>query len=43
MAPHADTAAVIAHEGAISRSIGGRTVFDDRPRTPPRKGQLDLF
>jgi hypothetical protein len=43
MAPHADTAAVIAHERAISRSIGGRTVFDDRPRTPPRKGQLDLF
>jgi hypothetical protein len=43
LAPHADTAAVIAHERVISRSIGGRTVFDDRPRTPPRKGQLDLF
>ena len=43
--PAADVEAAIAHERAISRSIGGRTVFDDaraaRPR--PRKGQLGLF
>ena len=39
-APEADVAATIAHERAISRSLGGRTVFDDRK---PRKGQLDLF
>ena len=43
--PAADVEAAIEHERAISRSIGGRTVFDDaraaRPR--PRKGQLGLF
>ena len=39
-APEADVAATIAHERAISRSLGGRTVFDDRK---PRKGQLNLF
>jgi len=38
--PHADVEATIAHERAISRSLGGRTVFDDKK---PRKGQLDLF
>jgi len=38
--PEADVAATIAHERAISRSLGGRTVFDDRK---PRKGQLNLF
>jgi len=38
--PEADVAAAIAHERAISRSCGGRTVFDDKR---PRKGQLDLF
>jgi hypothetical protein len=38
--PEADVEATIAHERAISRSLGGRTVFDDRK---PRKGQLDLF
>jgi hypothetical protein len=43
--PVADVAATIAHERAVSRSFGGRTVFDDRrtPRKTPRKGQLDLF
>jgi hypothetical protein len=43
--PIADVAATIRHERAISRSIGGRTVFDDRRTAsrPPRKGQLDLF
>ncbi len=39
--PEADVAATIAHERAISKSLGGRTVFDDRPR--PRRGQLELF
>jgi len=33
-------AATIAHERAISRSLGGRTVLDDKT---PRRGQLDLF
>ena len=44
--PEADVAATIAHERAISRSLGGRTVFDDmrgRRQEKPRKGQLDLF
>ena len=43
--PQADVEATIAHERAISRSLGGRTVFDDKkPRDKkPRKGQLDLF
>jgi hypothetical protein len=40
--PEADFEAVMAHEHAISKSIGGRTVLD--ARTPrPRKGQLSLF
>jgi hypothetical protein len=39
--PEADVAATIEHERAISPSLGGRTVFDDRPR--PRPGQLKLF
>ena len=43
--PAADVEAAIEHERAISRSIGGRTVFDDAraARTRPRKGQLGLF
>ena len=43
--PEADVTATIAHERAISRSLGGRTVFDDRrPRsTSRRSGQLELF
>src|SRR5205085_1300113 len=45
--PSADVAATIAHERAISPTLGGRTVFDDRkPRTrtaTPRRGQLSLF
>jgi hypothetical protein len=47
--PEADVDATIAHERAISPSLGGRTVFDDggrrRPKTRPRSGQrqLDLF
>jgi hypothetical protein len=45
--PEADVAGTIAHERAISRSLGGRTVFDDkeraRPAAQPRSGQLKLF
>jgi hypothetical protein len=39
----ADVTATIAHERAISRSLGGRTVLDDRagPKRPV-KGQLNL-
>jgi hypothetical protein len=42
--PFADVNGTIAHERALSRSLGGRTVFDDRrsPRRPTR-GQLGLF
>ena len=45
--PVADVDATIAHERAISGSLGGRTVFDDRrgarkPAAAPR-GQLNLF
>jgi uncharacterized protein len=39
----ADVEATIAHERAISPSIGGRTVLDDRRERRPRRGQLDLF
>jgi uncharacterized protein len=40
--PLADFDAAIAHERAISKSIGGRTVFDDKvPHQKP--GQLNLF
>src|SRR5579871_1543272 len=39
-APEADFDATLAHERAISPSIGGRTVFDDRK---PRRKQLSLF
>jgi uncharacterized protein len=35
--PQADFAAVIAHENALSPMLGGRSVFDDKPR------QLSLF
>jgi hypothetical protein len=43
--PEADVDATIAHERAISRSLGGRTVLDDRARrpTPSPRGQLNLF
>ncbi len=50
--PEADVGATITHERAISKSLGGRTVFDDPPSrsalrragTPrPRRGQLGLF
>jgi uncharacterized protein len=38
--PEADFGAVMAREHAISKSLDGRTVFDNAPR---KKGQLDLF
>lgn len=41
-APSADFDAALAHERAISASIGGRTVFDDRP-SRRRSAQLSLF
>jgi hypothetical protein len=43
--PFADVEATIAHERAISKSLGGRTVFDGRPmrRETPARGQLPLF
>jgi hypothetical protein len=42
--PEAHVDAVLAHERAISASLGGRTVFDDREtRKRPRHGQLQLF
>ena len=39
--PEADVPATIAHERAISTSLGGRTVFDDHTRQG--RGQLELF
>lgn len=45
-APRADFDAVVAHEHAISPSLGGRSVFDDRARkqaTVRKAGQLPLF
>ncbi len=40
--PEADFKALIHHENAISRSVGGRTVFDDKRRRSvnPRQGSL---
>ena len=50
-APEADVEAALAHERAMSRDRGGRTVFDDRPPDHSRRRrsrnsggtQLDLF
>lgn len=46
--PEADVAATMAHERAISASLGGRTVFDHAPdrgrgTARPGRGQLELF
>jgi uncharacterized protein len=44
VAPEADFDAVIAHERAISPSLNGRTVFDDkRPRSKPKPRQMNLW
>jgi hypothetical protein len=40
--PQADFEEIIRHERAISRSLGGRSVFDNRPARKPKE-QLDLF
>jgi uncharacterized protein len=42
MHPEADVKAVVDHELAISSSLGGRSVYDDRPISR-RKGQMSLF
>jgi len=41
--PEADFDAVMAHEHAISPSLDGRSVFDDRKAIRQAKGQLSLF
>jgi len=44
--PRADVAATISHERAISPSLGGRTVMDDRRPArlgPKTAAQLELF
>ena len=44
--PEANVASVIAHERAISPTLGGRTVFDDsggRRQRPARQTQGRLF
>ena len=42
LSPKADLPATIAHENSISKSLNGRSVFDDKPRKP-RPKQLGLF
>jgi len=43
--PLAEFAAALSHERAISRELGGRTVFDDReaPRKAKGPAQFRLF
>jgi hypothetical protein len=42
--PEADLKATVTHENKLSKSLGGRSVFDDRPSRPKRqKSQMDLF
>jgi hypothetical protein len=43
--PQADFDATVKHENAISKDLGGRSVFDDRKPKSPRKQspQLSLF
>ncbi len=41
--PQADFARTVKHEKAISASVGGRTVFDDRRKSPASGAQLSLF
>jgi hypothetical protein len=42
MHPEADLQAVVDHELAISSSLGGRSVYDNRPKSRT-KGQMSLF
>ena len=44
--PKADLKATVAHENAISKSLNGRSVYDDRKsqrKRTPKKRQLELF
>jgi len=41
--PEAGLKETVAHENRISKSLGGRSVFDDRPSKKPQKAQMDLF
>jgi uncharacterized protein len=41
--PEADFDAAMAHERKISKSVGGRTVFDDRKKRSNQSKQLSLF
>jgi hypothetical protein len=41
--PEADLKETVAHENRISKSLGGRSVLDDRPREKPQKAQMELF
>jgi hypothetical protein len=43
--PEADVPAVVKHEFAISKSLNGRSVFDDKPkkRVVPASRQMSLF
>ena len=43
MEPQADFDAVLQHERAISRSLGGRTVMDDRRKSKPASNQMNLW
>ncbi len=44
LGPKADFDTALAHERSISKSIGGRTVFDDRRTSKQaRQNQMDLF
>jgi hypothetical protein len=41
--PKADLRKTITHENAISNSLGGRSVFDDKPARRTKDKQLNLF
>jgi uncharacterized protein len=44
--PQADFNAAVAHENAISKALGGRSVYDDlkeKTGSSPKKQQLKLF
>ena len=41
--PKADLRKTFMHENAISKSLDGRSVFDDKPRHSRKSKQLDLF
>ena len=43
LAPKADFDAALAHERALSPSLGGRTAMMDKPSRKPQKKQLELF